>query len=97
MATSRYTFVKRINGERISTNDISSKIYFACSTNSIAYQEYYLKENQRIDHVAAFTYGDGTMWWIIAAASGVGWALQCPPGTLLRIPTDLNQIYDLLR
>ena len=26
-------------------------------------------------------YGDSSLWWIIAAASGIGWGLQCPPGT----------------
>lgn len=97
MATSRYTFVKRIGGERVATTDINTRIYFACSSNVIPYQEIILKENERLDHVAATSYGDGTMWWIIAAASGIGWALQCPAGTVLRIPTDLNQIYELLR
>ena len=45
-----------------------------------------VKENQRLDHIASEYYGDGTKWWIIAAASGIGWWLQVPPGTILRVP-----------
>jgi hypothetical protein len=97
MATSRYTFVPRINGEKVATTDITSRIYFACANNEIAFNSYDLKEAQRLDHLAATTYGEGTLWWIIAAASGIGWSLQCPAGTILRIPSDLTQIYDLLR
>ena len=42
-------------------------------------------------------YGSGNMWWVIAAASGIGWGTQVPPGTLLRIPTDLSMILVLSR
>ena len=49
-----------------------------------------LKEGQRLDHVAAEVYGDGTLWWVIAAASNIGWPLQLPPGTILKIPMNLQ-------
>jgi hypothetical protein len=97
MPTSRYTYVQRINGERVATTDITSRIYFACNDRLIDFNEYPLKERQRLDHIAAQAYGDGTLWWIVASASGVGWSLQCPAGTILRVPLNLNQIYDLLR
>jgi hypothetical protein len=97
MATSRYIYVPRLNGERLATTDISSRIYFSCQNNIIAFNTFELKENQRLDHIAAQTYNDSTLWWVIAAASGIGWSLQCPAGTMLRIPTDLNQIYQFLR
>jgi hypothetical protein len=29
---------------------------------------------------------DATLWWIIASASEIGFALQTPPGTQLKIP-----------
>ena len=51
-----------------------------------------LQEGRRLDHVAFDYYQDARLWWIIAAASGIGWWLQCPPGTRLVIPTDLGQI-----
>lgn len=97
MATSRYTFVPRLNGERISTTDISTRIFFACQNSIISFNFYTLVENQRIDQIAAQAYSDGRLWWIIAAASGIGWSLQCPAGTVIRIPSDLNQVYELLR
>jgi len=55
-----------------------------------------LRDSERLDHIAFRYYGDGRLWWIIAAASGIGWGLQCPPGTFIRIPRDLNQISQAL-
>jgi len=97
MALGRYTFVKRLNGQKISTTDISSKIYFAVQNNQIGFSVMNLAELQRLDHIAANAYGDASLWWVIASASGIGWTLQCPAGTILRVPTDLNQIFSMLR
>ena len=57
---------------------------------------YTVKESERLDIIAGEYYKDGTLWWIIAAASGIGWNLQVPPGTQLIIPTDLGQIEALI-
>lgn len=46
-----------------------------------------LQEKQRLDTIAGQQYGEGRYWWLIAAASSIGWALQCPPGTVLLIPS----------
>ena len=54
-----------------------------------------LRGFSRLDVVAGKYYGDGKYWWIIAAASGVGWGLQVPPGTRLVIP-NLDQVLQLL-
>jgi len=58
----------------------------AISNGSLGYKTIVLHENERLDHIAGREYGDGTYWWIIAAASEIGWALQVPPGTLIKIP-----------
>jgi hypothetical protein len=97
MATSRYTFTQRLGGDRVSTTDMGSRIYFAAQRNEIGYNVTKLVELQRLDHVAAKAYGDGTLWWVIAAASGIGWSMQCPAGTVLLIPSDLNQIFSLIK
>ena len=55
-----------------------------------------LKEGEGLDKIAGEAYGDGRLWWIIAAASGIGWAPQAPPGTFLKIPSDLSQISGLV-
>lgn len=53
---------------------------------NIRYNDLVLQENERLDILAGQFYGNGRLWWVIAAASEVGWGLQVPPGTLLRIP-----------
>lgn len=49
-------------------------------------EEFALHESERLDIIAGQRYGDGRLWWIIAAASNIGWGLQVPPGTLIRVP-----------
>lgn len=50
-----------------------------------------LKGAERLDTIAGDVYGDGRYWWVIAAASNIGWGLQVPAGTLLTVP-DLAQV-----
>ena len=96
-AISRYSYLPRIAaGQAIGTTYASTIIRAAMNTGTIEYSPYELKEGQRLDHIAGEAYGDGTLWWIIAAASGIGWGLQCPPGTLLKIPSNLGVIYALI-
>jgi hypothetical protein len=97
MATSRYAFTPRVDNVRLSTTTLSSKIYQAALNGQISYSDSTLISKQRLDHVAYTAYGDGALWWVIAAASGIGWAMQCPANTTIRIPTDLNQIFALMR
>ena len=49
-------------------------------------EEFALQERQRLDILAGERWGDGSLWWVIAACSGIGNALQAPPGTLIKIP-----------
>jgi len=51
--------------------------------------------NQRLDQLAAFYYKDARFWWVLAAASDIGWGLQIPPGTVISIP-DINAIANLI-
>ena len=42
---------------------------------------------ERLDTLADRFYGDATMWWVIAAANGIGkGTLRVPRGIKLRIP-----------
>ena len=55
-----------------------------------------LKAGQRLDHIAASEFGDGRLWWVIAACSNIGWALQAPPGTVVKIPVNITSIQDII-
>jgi len=46
-----------------------------------------LTQEDRVEHIAASIYGEARYWWIIAAASNIGWALQAPPGTIIFVPS----------
>jgi hypothetical protein len=68
------------------------RIRAAIKAGSLQYREITLRGVQRLDTIAGEEYGDGRYWWIIAAASEIGWGLQAPPGTLLKIPVLLDAL-----
>jgi len=53
---------------------------------TIRYSTQRLLQGQRLDSLAGSVYGNGRLWWVIAAASDIGWGLQAPPETVVRIP-----------
>jgi len=93
LAFSRYRNDKTLrNGKIVGTNRGLLILRRRMQRGEIAFSRVTLKEGQRLDVIAQQAYGDARLWWIIAAASGIGWWLQAPPGTLLKVPTDLTQI-----
>lgn len=80
------------NGDAI---NISSFIRRGTLNGSIAYEKEHSKEGSRLDFYANKYYNDASLWWVIAAASGIGWWLQVPPGTVLYIPSSIDQIKEL--
>ena len=52
-------------------------------------------QNDRLDNLAGEYYGDARYWWVLAAASNIGWSIQVPPGTIITIP-DLKSIERVL-
>lgn len=91
MARSRYTYVNRINdGQGIGAWSNSTTIFNAVLTGNLEADTIVLTQGQRLDHVSGQYYGNGSYWWVIAAASGIGWVLQCPPGTVIKIPKNLD-------
>jgi len=58
---------------------------------NIRFKELIIKESIRLDTLAGIEYGDGKLWWIIAAASSIGWATAVMPGTVIRIP-EINDL-----
>ena len=97
MAISRYLFADQINGGlSIATSDYIDRIFDAVENNSISYSVQKLRAGQRLDIIAQEVYDNSNYWWIIAAASGIGWGLQIPPGTVLRVPDNLGEVLSLL-
>ena len=97
MGLSRYQFsLKLEGGKKYGTSTTNVKVFNAVENRTIDYDVVILSENQRLDHIAHRVYGSSEYWWIVAAASGIGWGLQLPPGTVLRIPTNLNDVLRLL-
>ena len=96
MAT-RYARAPKIRGGKAyGTYAVCRTIYKAYQVGAIDVNVRTLVEDERLDIIAGEFYGDGTLWWIIAAASGIGWGLQVPAGTHLVVPTDLGQIEALV-
>ena len=92
MAQSRYTPsagpVRRAN---------TSAIYHASVSGKIETEKIILNSTQRLDSLAGEYYGDSQYWWVIAASSGIGWGLQVPAGTVIRIPTNIQSALNLVR
>ena len=79
-------------GKQYGTSQSIEAIQQAVSKGEIQVREEIAQGMQRLDILAGQEYNDSRMWWIIAAASGIGWGLQVPPGTRILVPTDLGQI-----
>lgn len=93
MAIRRYGKTSLLaGGTMYATPSSVSSIRTAVKNGAIATTEYVSLENERLDTIAGKWYGNATLWWVIAAASDIGWALQIPPGTKLLIPTSLASV-----
>jgi len=93
MAFSRYRGAPLLNlGTQYGTSQSISVVRRAIASGIIPIVETItVKENQRLDHLAGLYYKDSRYWWVLAAASDIGWGLQVPPGTLINIP-DINAV-----
>jgi len=80
------------DGKLLATNDTIVRLRDGISTGAIKVTTVILQGNQRLDVLANQYYGDGRLWWVIAAASGIGWWIQAPAGTRVVVPQDLNEV-----
>jgi hypothetical protein len=93
----RYRRDTLIRGQsQYGTAKSSQAIYRAVQSGALRAERYVLTGVQRLDILAGQRYGDANLWWVIAAASRIGWALQCPAGTVLYIPTDIGKVRALV-
>ena len=93
MTISRYSFVNKYrisNNTLYGTANYSSKIRRAVSNGILDYYTHTLAAGERLDQLSYKYYNDASYWWVIAAASRIGWGLQVPEGTMIIIPKSLT-------
>ena len=100
MALSRYSFsVQRKDSNDQKIVGISSacyQVYNAIEDGTLSYSVHVLEQGERLDYLAGINYGDSSLWWVLAAASGIGYALQVPPGTIIRIPNSISEVFGVI-
>lgn len=88
MVISRYARTKVLNfGKQYGTSFAITTIRQNIANGNIPTDEITLSEGERLDVLAGKIYGDGRLYWVLSAASNVGWTLQVPPGTRLLVPS----------
>jgi hypothetical protein len=97
MSLNRYKRAPKLrNGRFYGTFDACYIVAAAVAAGSVSWKGHITKEASRLDILAGEYYGDGSLWWVIAGASGIGWGLQVPAGIYLKIPTDIGTIIALV-
>lgn len=97
MGIRRYARTSVIRGGlQLGTSDAIRVIRDAINNGRIKTTTRTLQGEERLDVLAGKIYGDARNWWIIAAASGIGYGLQVPAGTRIVIPTELSHVTDLI-
>jgi hypothetical protein len=91
----RYKDTTIYNKNTIGTFKGQVLIRDAIKSGILNYREVLLYEGERLDNISAKEYGDSNYWWIIAAASNIGWPLQVTGGTIIKIP-DLEQTLSIV-
>lgn len=97
MAFSRYRNDSRINlGTQVGTNRSLYALRDAISRGTVPIVNTLIATgDDRLDALAGSIYGDAKYWWILAAASDIGWGLQIPPGTIINI-VDLSDVQEVI-
>ena len=97
MAFSRYKIDNRINGgDQLGTAQATFLIRNAIANGSLPIAKILnTTGHDRLDSIAGVVYGDAKYWWVLAAASGIGWGMQVPPNTVINVP-DLKYVERLV-
>ncbi len=93
----RVDILKKESGDALyATPEYIRAIREGVADGTIIVNEVTVATNDRLDQVAGRFYGDGSLWWVIAAASDIGWGLQIQGGTRVFVPVDLSSISDIV-
>lgn len=87
MPFSRYARTPVLDfGAQYGTGRAREAIQAAIAAGQINTKQIIVRGRERLDTMAGVLYGDGRLWWILAAASNIGWGMQVPPGTVITVP-----------
>lgn len=87
MATSRYSRTPRLDlGAQFGTTSSIRTIRAAIKEGRLPHKVMVIRGSERLDTLSGVIYGDARYWWVLAAASDVGWGLQLPVDTVIRVP-----------
>jgi len=97
MTIGRYSFdLKLDRGNQFETSTFVSKIRRGIKNRTIPIVgQIVVTGADRLDTLAGTIYGDAKLWWVLAAASNIGWGLQAPPGTIINI-VNLENIQEII-
>ena len=97
MAISRYAFNGLTKeGKLVASSTNMTKIFNEVENGRLSCDVMVLEEAQRLDQIAGAVYQNSSYWWVVAAASGIGWGLQVPPGTVIRIPKNVADVLGII-
>jgi len=88
----RYTRDQKIGGGKLATATAVKNIRKAHGLGYLKTTDIILTESRRLDHLAKKHLGNASLWWVLAALSNIGWGLQVPAGTIIKIPKNVNKI-----
>jgi nucleoid-associated protein YgaU len=60
------------------------------------YIEHTWQPGDRLDRLANKYYNDDLYWWVIAMANAISYPLGIVPGTIIRIPVNVNKVLEKL-
>lgn len=96
MPFSRYARTPKLDlGAQFGTSQAVAVIRAAIKSGRLPYTSTVIRGVERLDTLSGTIYGDARYWWVLAAASDIGWGLQVPPGTIIIIP-DLSNVGQLV-
>lgn len=87
MAFTRYTRSPVLNfGAQFGSSRAREAVQSAMKNGQLPVKQMIVRGAERLDTIAGVVYGDARYWWILAAASNIGWGMQVPVGTIINIP-----------
>lgn len=96
MQVSRYRSDPQISmGKQLSSASATRVIRERMGRGIRVIQTLILTGDDRLDTLAGSIYGNSKYWWVLAAASEIGWGMQVPPGTIIKV-VDLNSVFEYL-